>query len=146
MVIDTEVILALCGVVGSGSLINFFVQRHFSRKDERSREEIKRQQREQEERDRDRKSREDKRDGELRGLNEQVKLGLETIKLLSYARVAEEADRLISKGYATSPERSYMHNLHTNYKAWGWNGDMDERMAHVLSLPSHPISEEVQNA
>ena len=130
-----ETVATLCSIVGAGSLINFFVQRHFSHRDEATRQEIKRQQAEQAERDRKRKEREERHDREYAELHNQVKLGLATIKLLSYARVAEEADRLILQQYATPSERRYMQSLHDNYKHWGWNGDMDERIRHVFSLP-----------
>lgn len=133
---DLETIATLCSIVGAGSLINFFVQRHFSRRDEATRQQIKQQQAEQAERDRERKRREERQELEFGELRTKVKLGLDTMKLLSYARVAEEANRLICKGYATQAERRYLQNLHDNYKKWGWNGDMDERMRHVFSLPS----------
>ena len=133
-----ETVATLCSIVGAGSLINFFVQRHFSRRDEATRQEIKRQQAEQAERDRKRKEREERHDREYAELHKQVKLGLTTIKLLSYARVAEEADRLITKGFATPQERKYLSDLHENYHAWEWNGDMDGRMQRVWELPTEP--------
>lgn len=133
-----ETVATLCSIVGAGSLINFFVQRHFSRRDEATRQEIKRQQAEQAKRDRERKEREEQRDREYTELSRQVKLGLATIKLLSYARVAEEADRLIAKGFATPQERKYLSDLHENYHGWNWNGDMDDRIQKVRDLPNEP--------
>lgn len=138
MTMTLEVVATLCGIVGTGSLINFFVQRHFSRRDEATRQEIKRQQEEQAERDRKRKEREERHDREYAELSQQVKLGLATIKLLSYARVAEEADRLIAKKFATPQERKYLSDLHENYHGWKWNGDMDDRMQKVRDLPTEP--------
>ena len=114
------------------------MQRHFSRRDEATRQEIKRQQEEQAERDRKRKEREERHDREYAELSQQVKLGLATIKLLSYARVAEEADRLIAKKFATPQERKYLSDLHENYHGWKWNGDMDDRMQKVRDLPTEP--------
>ncbi len=133
-----EAVATLCGIVGTGSIVNFFVQRHFSRRDEETRQQIKRQQEEQAKRDRERKDREERRDREFSDLRTQVKLGLETIKLLSYARVAEEADRLIAKKFATQQERKYLSDLHENYHGWKWNGDMDDRMQKVRDLPTEP--------
>lgn len=133
MSLDT--IAAICAIVGSGSLINFFVQRYFSQRDEATRQTIKAQQMEQEKRDKAREQREDKRDKEYEALKKEVEKGLETIRLLSYARVAEEADRLIAKKYATSAERKYLGDLNENYKKWGWNGDMKDRMQRVSALP-----------
>ena len=135
-----ETVATLCSIVGAGSIFNFFVQRHFSRRDEATRQQIKRQQEEQAERDRHRKEREERRDREFDELRTKVALGLETIKLLSYARVAEEADRLITKGYATPQERKYLSDLHANYHGWEWNGDMDDRMSRVRGLPMEPPS------
>lgn len=130
-----ETIATLCAIVGSGSLINFFIQRYFSKRDEATRQSIKTRQMEQEERDRAREKRERQRDEEYAALKREVEKGLETIRLLSYARVAEEADRLIAKEYATSAERKYLGDLNENYKKWGWNGDMKDRMQRVAALP-----------
>lgn len=134
-----EQILSLCSVLGLSTLINFFVQRHFSRKDEATRQHIKAQNDEQAERDRKREKAEQKKEKDLLKLTEQVNLGLETMRLLSYARVAEEADRLVSKGFATPNERAYLAKLYENYKKWGWNGDMEERMYMVHKLPPYPV-------
>lgn len=132
---NLDTIAALCAIVGSGSLINFFVQRYFSKRDEATRQAIKQRQMEQEERDRAREQREKQRDEEYNALKQEVEKGLETIRLLSYARVAEEADRLIEKRYATSAERKYLSDLNENYRKWGWNGDMKDRMQRVSVLP-----------
>ena len=99
-----EQIVSLCSVLGVSTLVNYFVQRHFSRKDEATRQHIKRQNDEQARRDRQRQEREAQRDREYHELRRQVMVGLETIKLLSYARVAEEAERLLNKGFATPAE------------------------------------------
>ena len=136
MILDT--IATLCGIVGTSSLINYFIQRKFSQKDEATRQEIKRKQEEQAVRDKERKAYEERRTKELKELNSQVQLGLETIKLLSYARMAEEADRLIRQNYATPSERRYLEELHQNYKRWGWNGDMEERLKKVYHLDTQP--------
>lgn len=127
-------ILSLCSVLGVSTLVNYFVQRHFSRKDEATRQHIKRQNDEQARRDRQRQEREEQRDREYCELRQQVMVGLETIKLLSYARVAEEAERLLNKGFATPAERKYLQELFDNYKRQGWNGDMNERMHKVFAM------------
>lgn len=132
---NLDTIAALCAIVGSGSLINFFVQRHFSKRDEATRQTIKQQQKVQEEREKAREQRQKEKEKEYAALKEEVQKGLETIRLLSYARVAEEAERLIGKGYATSAERKYLSDLNENYKNWGWNGDMKDRMQRVATLP-----------
>ena len=130
-----EQVLALCSTLGVSTIINFFIQRHFSKKDEATRQHIKKKTDEQAERDRKREEKEQKREQEFQDLKTSVSLGLKTIRLLSYARVAEEADRLIRKGFATPNERAYLLNLYENYKEWKWNGDMEERMRIVHNLP-----------
>lgn len=130
-----EQILALCSTLGVSTLINFFIQRRFSKKDEAEREAMKQRAKERENRDREREQQEQSHRKEFAELKENVNLGLETIRLLSYARVAEEAERLIRQGYATPNDRAYLKYLYENYKKWGWNGDMEERMHEVQTLP-----------
>ena len=132
-------LLSLLSVLGASTLINFFVQRHFSKKDEEMREHIKKKSEEQLQKEIERKKMEEKRQQDFAVLKDNVNLGLETIRLLSYARVAEEADRLIKQGYATPNDRAYLKYLYDNYKKWKWNGDMEERMHKVHSLPPYPI-------
>ena len=127
-------VATVCSMLGLSSLLNYFVQRHFSKKDSATQRRIVAQNEAQEQRDRDRAAREEKRDGEFAELRNQVMVSLETIKLLSYARVAEEAERLLTKGFATPAERKYLQELHDNYKRHGWNGDMDERMQKVFAM------------
>ena len=129
-------------MLGVSSLLNFFVQRYFSKKDEATRQHIKQQNDELAKSAKAREYREHTRDVEFQLLKDQVQLGLQTIKLLSYARVAEEADKLIEKGYATPAERLYLKNLHENYKDWQWNGDMDDRIRDVFNLPPKPPEHE----
>lgn len=128
-------VLAICSALGVSTIINFFVQRHYSKKDEKEREDMKRKEKEREDLEREREEREKIRRQEFDELKENVNLGLETIRLLSYARVAEEADRLINQRYATPNDRAYLKYLYDNYKNWGWNGDMEERMHEVQTLP-----------
>ena len=59
---------------------------------------------------------------------------LETIRLLAYARLSEETERLLTKGFATPQERHILNEMFRNYKDHGWNGDMDERMEKVYAL------------
>lgn len=67
-------------------------------------------------------------------LLKKVNDGLETLRLLSYARMSEETERLLSQGYATPAERRTLDAMYQNYKSWGWNGDMDSRMEKVYHL------------
>ena len=59
---------------------------------------------------------------------------LETIRLLSYARLSEEIERLLTQGFATPQERHILDEMFKNYKAHGWNGDMDARLEKVYRL------------
>ena len=131
-------ILMVFSALGFSTLLNYFVQRYFSKKDEAERKSLKKKELEREEREQRREELEQRRQQDLDNLKEQVGLGLETIRLLSYSRVASEAERLIDKGFATFTERTYLRNLYDNYKKWGWNGDMEERMKTVYDLPHSP--------
>ena len=82
----------------------------------------------------ERKKREEEREEELRIILNKVEIGLETIKLLSYHRMSDEIEKLLTKGYATPAERNVIELMFENYKQHGWNGDMDERMSKVRHL------------
>lgn len=64
---------------------------------------------------------------------------LDTIRLLSYARLSEEIERLLTQGYATPAERRILEQMFSNYKDHGWNGDMDARLDKVHNLPTAPL-------
>lgn len=102
-------LLSACGV---GSILLFFIKRYFDKRDKRDAERIAEQ---------------DK-------LMKEVKTSLETIRLLAYARMSEEIERLLNQGYATPAERRVLHEMYLNYKAHGWNGDMDARLERVYSM------------
>ena len=59
---------------------------------------------------------------------------METLRLLSYARMSQEIERLLTQGYATPSERKVLDEMYQNYKDHGWNGDMDARLAKVYAL------------
>ena len=56
-----------------------------------------------------------------------------------YARLSEEIERLLNKGYATPSERRILEEMYLNYKAHGWNGDMDSRIEKVHTLPTKDL-------
>ena len=56
------------------------------------------------------------------------------LALLAYARLSEETERLLTQGYATPQERHILNEMFLNYKAHGWNGDMDARLKKVYAL------------
>lgn len=112
-----ELLISLLSCLGLNGVLLFFVKRYFSRRDKRERE------------------REEHRDE----LFKQLETSMDTLRLLSYSRMSEEIERLLSKGYATPQERHILQEMHNNYKAHGWNGDMDARLSKVHALRTdHP--------
>ena len=107
-----EFLLALLSMLGFNSILLFFVKRYFSRRDQRERAER------------------EKREAVL----DRVDTALDTLKLLAYARMSEEIERLLDQGYATPTERRFLGELYRNYKAHGWNGDMDARLEKVYRM------------
>ncbi len=93
-------------------VVLLLVKRYFKRKDERDEERAE-------------------KDNAMR---KQVETGLETIRLLAYSRMSEEIEKLLNKGYATPAERRIIDEMYKNYKAHGWNGDMDARLKKVYAL------------
>lgn len=102
----------MLSVLGASGIIMFFIQRYFSRRDKRENEKAKKQE----------------------AMMKEVETSLETIRLLAYARMSEEIERLLTKGYATPAERRILDEMYLNYKAHGWNGDMDARLEKVYGL------------
>ena len=119
----TALVSAVCG----NALVVYLIQRHFNRKDKEREAERKRlSQKQQEQIER------------WEAATQQVHTGLETIRLLAYARTSQEIERLLTQGYATPAERSYLGELYSNYKKHGWNGDMDSRLQKVYDLRTAP--------
>lgn len=120
-----EIVLGLLSVCGINGILLFFVKRYFDRRDEQEQTE---------------KHKHD----ELLG---KVETSLETLRLLAYARMSEETERLLTQGYATPAERRILDELYKNYSEHGWNGDMDERLKKVYHLRTkQPASmEEARN-
>ena len=107
-----ELLISVLSAVGVNGVLLFFIKRYFDRKDRRERAER------------------EKRDAVL----DRVDTALDTLKLLSYARMSEEIERLLDQGYATPTERRFLGELYRNYKAHGWNGDMDARLEKVYRM------------
>ena len=123
-----DIAAVVLSVLGSNGLLLFLVKRFFDKKDQREAE-IRRQREQAEENQRQRNDE----------LYRKVENALETIRLLAYARMSEETERLLTKGYATPAERRVLDEMFKNYKAHGWNGDMDARLEKVYSLRTdHP--------
>lgn len=107
-----EIAVSILSAVLSSGVVLFLVQRYFNRRDQRE--------------DADHAAREE--------LYSKIEISLETIRLLAYHRMSEEIERLLTKGFATPSERRLLDEMHLNYKAHGWNGDMDARLAKVYQL------------
>lgn len=115
-----EIVTSILSALGASGVVLFFVKRYFGRKDAAERE--------------DRARRE--------ALFARIDTALETLRLLSYARMSEETERLLTKGYATPSERRILDEMYANYKAHGWNGDMDARLERVYALRTAPREKE----
>lgn len=123
-----DIAAVVLSVLGSNGLLLFLVKRFFDKKDQKEAE-IQRQREQAEENQRQRNYE----------LYRKVDNALETIRLLSYARMSEETERLLNQGYATPAERRVLDEMFKNYKAHGWNGDMDARLEKVYALRTdHP--------
>lgn len=105
---------SLLSALGAGGVLLFFVKRWFDRRDKR--EEADREQRAE--------------------LFRRIEISMDTLRLLSYHRMSEEIERLLTKGFATPAERRVLGEMRSNYKAQGWNGDMDARLERVYALPT----------
>lgn len=123
-----DIAAVVLSVLSSNGLLLFLVKRFFDKKDQKEAE-IQRQREQAEENQRQRNDE----------LYRKVENALETIRLLAYARMSEETERLLTKGYATPAERRVLDEMFKNYKAHGWNGDMDARLEKVYALRTdHP--------
>ena len=107
-----ELALSALSMLGVGGILLFFIQRYFNRRDKREAE----------------------RAAAMEARMVKLDNALETIRLLAYARLSEETERLLTKGFATPQERHILNEMFRNYKDHGWNGDMDERMEKVYAL------------
>ena len=110
-------ILSLLSVLGVNGILLFFIKRYFDRRDKRELEEAQRR----------------------TNLFNRIEISLETLRLLAYHRMSQETERLLAQEYATPTERRILKEMYDNYKAHGWNGDMDGRMHSVYNLPHNPI-------
>lgn len=121
-----DLLTVTISILGSNGLLLFLVKRFFEKRDKKEQEE--------------REARNHRMEG-WEDILEQVKACLETIRLLSYARMSEETEKLLEQGYATPTERRILDEMYKNYKAHGWNGDMDSRMEKVYHLRTAPKDE-----
>lgn len=65
-----------------------------------------------------------------------------TLSAVSYAILSDKIEQRLDSGYATPEQRREIEILHEAYKANGWNGDMDVRIAKVYALPTKDLSKD----
>jgi len=118
-----ELVISLLSVAGFNGILLFFIKRFFDRRDKKEADLLKEQ-----------KEKDQKREEDQEKIYEQIRISLETIRLLAYARMSEEIERLLTQGYATPAERRILDEMYHNYKEHGWNGDMDARLEKVYAL------------
>lgn len=118
-----ELVISLLSVAGFNGILLFFIKRFFDRRDKKEADLLKEQ-----------KEKDQKREEDQEKIYEQIRISLETIRLLAYARMSEEIERLLTQGYATPAERRILDEMYHNYKEHGWNGDMDVRLEKVYAL------------
>ena len=112
-----DLALSLLSTIGVNSIVLFLITRYFNRRDKREQEALA-----------DRKE-----------LRQRIDTSLETLRLLAYARLSQEIERLLDQGFATPQERRYLGEMVDNYHEHKWNGDMDARLAKVYAMRSdHP--------
>ena len=109
---SVEWVISLLSLFGVNSILLFFVKRYFDKRDKR----------------------EQAAEKEKETLYLRIDNSLETLRLLSYHRMSQEIERLLDQGYATPAERRILDEMYHNYKAHGWNGDMDARLEKVYRL------------
>lgn len=106
------ILISTLSALGVNSILLFFIQRYFKRRDQREQE------------DQDQK----------KELFRRIDTALETLRLLAYHRMSQEIERLLDQGFATPAERRVLDEMYSNYKAHGWNGDMDTRLEKVYAM------------
>lgn len=115
-----EILISLLSALGTSGVVLFLVQRYFRKRDLEATEEHT----------------------QIKAFLHKLDNSLETLRLLAYARMSEETERLLTKGYATPAERRILNEMFKNYKAHGWNGDMDARLEKVYALRTAPREKE----
>ena len=63
----------------------------------------------------------------------------QTLAAVSYAALSDKIEKRLDDDYASPEQRQELKILYEAYKANGWNGDMDERIKKVYSLPTKRI-------
>lgn len=63
----------------------------------------------------------------------------QTLASVAYTQLSNSIEKCLDQGYATPEQRHELKISFDAYRANGWNGDMDARLAKVYSLPTKKI-------
>lgn len=66
----------------------------------------------------------------------------QTLAAVAYSELSDKIEQRLDADYATPEQRKEIDILYEAYKANGWNGDMDARMAKVFALPTKNLKRE----
>ena len=63
----------------------------------------------------------------------------QTLAAVAYTALSDKIEERLDADYATPEQRKELDILYEAYKANGWNGDMETRMAKVYALPTKKL-------
>ena len=63
----------------------------------------------------------------------------QTLAAVAYSELSDKIEKRLDEGYASPEQRKELDILYEAYKANGWNGDMEARMAKVYALPTKKL-------
>lgn len=63
----------------------------------------------------------------------------QTLAAVAYSELSGKIEKRLDEGYASPEQRKELDILYEAYKANGWNGDMETRMAKVYALPTKKL-------
>lgn len=83
----------------------------------------------------------DAKDEAIDEIKSDIKQMKATDAVVMYYVFSDKIEKILDKGYADPDDRRDVENMFERYKANGWNGDMDARVAKVYALPTKRIKE-----
>lgn len=63
----------------------------------------------------------------------------QTLAAVAYSELSGKIEERLDEDYASPEQRKELDILYEAYKANGWNGDMETRMAKVYALPTKKL-------
>lgn len=63
----------------------------------------------------------------------------QTLAAVAYSELSGKIEERLDEDFATPAQRKELDILYEAYKANGWNGDMETRMAKVYALPTKKL-------